>query len=331
MKNLLIALLLVSTLQSAFAKKVKFAVDLTGQVISPNGVHITGDFQELAGFPGGDWTSDQTSLTQEGTSDIYSIVVEIPAFRKYEYKFLNGDQFYEAEFVPVESRVGYNFNDNRWIYVDSLSTDTFFVGAIQFAANAPAGLNLVRLLVDMQNESVASSGVHVAGSFQNGNYTASILYSFEPKVYEAIYFVPAGTIDYKYVNGNASSNSETVPSACASSGSNRQIPVQNDTVLAVHCFASCEACTSVGIKETESNNSAKLIPNPTNSTSQLVLNKVAAGDKVFVTNLLGSVVGEYSSVNGNLTLSRNNLSNGVYFVNVQHTDNSHSTIKWIIE
>ena len=91
----------------------------------------------LQAFRKGDWASNTTTLTQEGSTEIYSIVVDIPAFAKYEYKFLNGDQFYEAEFVPI-IRVGYNFNDNRWIYVDSLANDTTFVGAILFAGNAPA-------------------------------------------------------------------------------------------------------------------------------------------------------------------------------------------------
>ena len=134
MKIIYITLFFFSFTCFAFAKKVKFAVDLTGQPISPNGVHITGDFQEIAGFPGGDWTSDGTPLTQEGTSSIYSIIIDLPAFRKYEYKFVNGDKFYEAEFIPIASRVGYDFNDNRWIYVDSTSADTsFMLAKVAFA------------------------------------------------------------------------------------------------------------------------------------------------------------------------------------------------------
>ena len=54
------------------------------QVVNTTGVHIVGDFQTLAGFAGGDWISSSTPMTQEGTSTIYSIVVDIPAFQKYE-------------------------------------------------------------------------------------------------------------------------------------------------------------------------------------------------------------------------------------------------------
>jgi len=165
MKKFLFTALLVTVSIHVFAKKVKFAVDMTGIAINTTGMHVSGDFQTLAGFAGGDWNSGSTSLTQEGTSDIYSIVVDIPAFAKYEYKFVNGDQFYEAEFVPELSRVLYNFNDNRWLYVDSIANDTTFVGAIMFGGNAPAGLTLIRFYVDMQNETIAAGGMHVAGNF----------------------------------------------------------------------------------------------------------------------------------------------------------------------
>ena len=93
----LIILALVFNTGFVFAKKVKFAVDMTGQVISPNGVHISGDFQTEAGYPT-DWDAEATTLTKEGSTNIYSVTVNIPAFRKYEYKYVNGDKFYEVEF-----------------------------------------------------------------------------------------------------------------------------------------------------------------------------------------------------------------------------------------
>ena len=65
------ALLLSIFAMNVSAKKVKFAVDMTGQIINTTGIHISGDFQTIAGFPGGDWASNTTPLTQEGTTDIY--------------------------------------------------------------------------------------------------------------------------------------------------------------------------------------------------------------------------------------------------------------------
>lgn len=58
-------------------------------------------------------------------------------------------------------------------------------------------------------------------------------------------------VQYKYLNGNAWGSDEGVPAACGApnglGGYNRAfvVPAAN-TSLEVHCFASCEACTTVG-------------------------------------------------------------------------------------
>ena len=186
-KVFIVAILMLLSLVSN-AKKVKFSVNMSAQLVNTTGVHVAGDFQTIAGFAGGDWNSATTTLTPEVSNpSIYSIVLDIPAFAKYEYKYVNGDQFYEAEFVPQESRVGYNFNDNRWLYIDSLANDTTDIGALLFAGNAPEGKILVRYLVDMQLQSLVNgSGVHIAGDFQGWDAAKNILYSFGSNIFEVI-------------------------------------------------------------------------------------------------------------------------------------------------
>lgn len=313
--NLLLFIFLSATLNS-FAKKVKFAVDLSNQTVSPNGVHVTGDFQTLAGFPGGDWQSNTTPLTQEGSSDIYSIVVDLPAFAKYEYKFVNGDQFYDSEFVPVESRVGFNFNDNRWIYVDSLSNDTSFVGAILFGENAPVGLNLVRFTVNMQGFSVAASGVHVAGSFQGWDPATTILCNLDASYYDLIVYLPNGTYDYRFYNGNTLSGGEVVNGICSVSG-NRQASVSGHTVLPAVCFGSCSDCFT-GIDESLlTQNFLTLAPNPAVDMSILTFtNSVDRSIQVF--DMEGRLLREYSRLADDIfIIKRGDLKSGVYQVRVQ--------------
>lgn len=231
------------------ARVVKFSVDMAGQEISPNGVHVTGDFQELAGFPGGDWSPNSTPLAREGQTTIYSTFVNIPAFRYYEYRFVNGDQFYETEFVPVESRIGYDFNDNRWIYVDSLANDTLDVGAILFGGNAPAGKFLLRFNLNAQLlANVHPAGIRVAGSFNSWNTAQTRLVSFDGQHWEGIVHLPAGTYTYRFVNGNTSTGLENVPASC-SVGGNRQVVLSDHTVLGAVCFGACDDCNAAGTGE----------------------------------------------------------------------------------
>lgn len=330
-KGLVALLLLLST--GAFAKKVKFAVDL--DTITPNatGIHVGGDFQTLAGYAGGDWASNTTVLTQEGSSAIYSVVVDIPAFNKYEYKFLNGDQWYDAEFVPLESRVGYNFNDNRWIYVDSLANDTTFVGAIIFSGNAPRGLTLMRFLVDMTNESsVDAAGVHVAGSFQNWDPALIRMYSFGSNVYEIIAYDTVTTNGYKFYNGNAAGTSESVPGSCAVSG-NRELQFTKDTVLATVCFSGCSACVLNGIAENGINGGLKLFPNPASDKIQLTLD--VSGEKLFditVLDLTGKELKSYANVSGALNINSKELTAGMYFIKAADKVGARTyTLKFIKE
>jgi len=68
----------IAATSGLFAKKVKFQVNMTGKMISPNGVHIAGNFQKDAGASD-NWKPSETKMTNGGSGDIYSVVVNIPA------------------------------------------------------------------------------------------------------------------------------------------------------------------------------------------------------------------------------------------------------------
>lgn len=334
MKNLLFISFLFGINTFSHAKKVKFAVDMTGQTILSTGVHIAGDFQTLAGFPDGDWMSNTTPLTPEvGNPNIYSIVVEIPAFAKYEYKFINGDQFYETEFVPEESRVGYNFNDNRWIYVDSLANDTTYVGAILFSQNAPSGYHLLRFKVNMINETVSSNGVHLASSFQGWNTTNTFLYSFGNDVYEAITYIEntETSCEYKFINGNSTSEYETVPSVCENNG-NRQTSFSTHTVVAQVCFSECADCASTAtLEEKENIDRTSIFPNPT-SDYTIVQFEDQTPKTIIIINALGSTIRSYSCLENNLKIEKETLPQGLYIISIEEqVTHQQSTLKLIIQ
>lgn len=335
MKKLLFVVPFILAVTQLFAKKVKFAVDMTGQIISPLGVHVAGDFQVLAGYPM-DWDFAGTILSQEANSTIYSIVVDIPAFKKYEFKFINGDQGYEAEYVPDEVRVGYDFNDNRWMYVDSLSNDTSFIGAVQFGLSSPVGKYTIRYKVDMTNVTASSNGIHAATDYNSFSAVKNTMFTFTTNpavnVYEVINYVDAGTYNFNFINGNNVSNQEpSVPSACSNSGI-RYITVSKDTVFPDVCYNYCVACSLTGVKENTKNVSEfNLYPNPAKN------NLTVVSTKEFITSI------EIYNVNGQSIISENvafsnkyqfnnlELAKGLYLVKVKGTNNTQQNIKLIIE
>lgn len=298
----------------ANAKVVHFVVDMSQQIVNVTGVHIVGDFQTIAGYSGGDWNSGTTIMTQM-TSDtnMYEVFVDIPAFAKYEYKFVNGDQFYEAEFVPVESRVGYNFNDNRWIYVDSIANDTAFIGSLLFAGNAPANKYLIRYLVDLSMEpAVNSAGVHLISDYQVFNPLTNILYSFGANVYEVINYVDVGFYQYKYINGNTLSDVELVPASCSSQLGNRGVAATSDIVLPVDCFSGCAACSISALAE-NSHASFNLFPNPV--TEFLAVRFENEKERqIQIYNMNGKLMYDNRSINDLEKITTSTFAAGTYII-----------------
>lgn len=302
------------------AKKVAFEVDLSNSTVSPNGVHLSGDFQNMIGF-GPDWDPASLSMSQLGSGNIYRVVLDLPAFRKYEYRFVNGIHSYEAEFVPEPSRLGWVnglYSDNRWVYVDSLSNDTLKIGAILFGENAPIGKKLLRFQVDLSDAaSIAGSGIHVGTSYQSNPFDPSQirLYNIRPYEFDIINYVDTGLVNYIFYNGNTSGSTENVPLACQINGK-RQVHVQQDTVLPQLCFSSCGNCLTASLGE-QINRSEflRIFPNP--ATDQIFIDVI--GQHKFTISIYGSkgeLVKQCAFQSGECEIPLNGMENGVYLIRI---------------
>ncbi len=329
-KKISILFLIMSCSLFMQAKKVKFSVDMSGQVLSSLGIHVIGDFQTIAGL-GADFIPDPLCKMTKDLADtnIYYLFADIPAFAKYEYKYVNGDQTYEVEVVPELSQVGYNFDDNRWIYIDSLANDTTKLAAVQFSQNGPKGLNTIRFKSDMTLQTVASQGVHVAGSFQANNPATDRLYSFGNNVYEMIAYMPMATYDYKYYNGNTLANAETVPTSCAVSG-NRSIALTQDTLLSV-CYAMCSSCyPAYTTSLTES--FLEFYPNPMNDQAQVKFDANHLPHEVIILDVFGRKAQQYKNINSPiLSIQRNGLTAGIYSLKLNHHDHTTQLSTFIVQ
>lgn len=80
---------------------VTFRVDMTTQIVSPDGVHLIGSFQA--------WDPAVTEMLPVG-NNIYEVTLMLGEGELHEYKFINGNTYDGAEFVPEECG---NFDGNR--------------------------------------------------------------------------------------------------------------------------------------------------------------------------------------------------------------------------
>jgi hypothetical protein len=247
MKKLLLMTAALVATTGVFAKKVKIQVDMAGQTVSANGVHVAGNFQG--------WQSGGTPLTKEGSTTLYSAVLDINAFQVIEYKFINDNVWSGEESVPtiskMESAANGGSNGNRWAYIDSMANDTTLL-SFTFGGSAPAGKYAIRFAVDMQKETrLDPNGMHIVGDFQGWNPAATRMVNLfnNNKVYEVILAMDSGSYGFKYVNGNIWSDSTDergIPSTC-SNGGNRQLAAIATTILPKVCFNSCVACPAAAI------------------------------------------------------------------------------------
>jgi hypothetical protein len=327
-KKLLLSALTLILFQSMNAKKVKFAVDMGTYTISPFGVHVIGDFQVAAGYSL-NFDTGSLQMTQVGATTIYTCLVTIPAFQLYQFKFVNGNQSYEVEFVPDKARVGYNFNDNRWMYVDSLMNDTSYLGAIKFSGNAPAGKTLLRYVVDMANAgAVSSNGVHLGSTYQSNDPATTRLSNLPGggSCHEIIAYIATGTQSFKYYNGKLAANTETVPGTCATGGL-RTHNLTADTVLNVVCFSGCAACP-VGLKENSISYSAlSIYPNPASNKVDLQV-PVSGQNKVTFVDVSGKIVKEIvveEEKNAHIGIGLHELPKGFYQVYFGSDQNYYHT------
>jgi len=331
MKKIILFVCVIFLTGNLSAKKVRLSVDMTGQIISSFGIHVMGDFQSAAGF-GADYTPNTCTMAQDAAdTNVYHFVVDIPAFTKYEYKFINGDQSYEVEVVPLESQVGYNFDDNRWVYVDSLNSDTLQLPAFVFGANCAAGMNMIRFLVDMTLQTSTTDGIHVAGSFQGNDPSITRMYSFRNHVFEIISYMPLGNYTYKYYSGNTTGTSENVPATCASAG-DRTITLSSDILLPVVCFSNCSTCYPTSLPSFSKVSSFEMYPNPMSSSMKINFGDDSEFHHLAITDASGRLVRKMLHITEkSVSVDRSGLSNGVYIVSVQNESGRRTSTKLIIE
>lgn len=242
-------LFLCSSFAFAQTVSVTFQVDLKGLNISPDGVHIAGDFQQAAGFAG-NWNPGSTPLSDMDGDSIYSIQVNIPS-GNYSYKFINGNQWPQAENPPA--LCSFTSNNNRAVQVGAVD---LILPPVPFNACNPS----VRFSLNLSGQNNSPNGIFVTGDFQevagfpsNWNPTQNQLFDHDSDgLFETVISIPPGNYRYQYLNGGMINNPEPISINCMDSAGYRTLTVEsNQQINLWNCYGSCDVClpadTATGI------------------------------------------------------------------------------------
>ena len=169
---------------------ITFQVDMTGQTVSPLGVHLAGNFQG--------WNPAGTPMTNAG-NNIWQYTASLAEGTAIEYKFVNGNSWGNDEQVPLAC----NVNGNRGFVVPNTSLSLPVVLFGQCGSSTPMPVS-VTFQVDMTGQVIRPEGVHVAGTFNGWNFSPMVPHQNLPNVYEySAQIASNSVIEYKFVNGNS--------------------------------------------------------------------------------------------------------------------------------
>ena len=306
---------------SATTQMVKFSVDMTGQTISGNGVHVAGNFNG--------WSPGSTALSDVG-NNIYEVSVPVvSSISVLQYKFLNGNDWGMEE-TPGS---GCGNGDNNRIFIIQDAGDVDLPTATFGGCANPVPTRKVVFRVNLDGAMASTDGVHVAGSFQGWNPEGTPMNDIGNDNYEVAVDVmkPITYIEYKYINGNAWGNEESIPGECNYNNNRFALIELNsaDTVyLENYIFGTCNDLTT---STEEINLLGQIQITPTIARDNVFINFQSAINEptmLMVHNLNGSVLYErrFNDLfnSDHITIDVSNWIPGIYVVRFSNAKQEYS-------
>jgi hypothetical protein len=312
---------------------LRLRVDMSLEAaISPNGVHVAGDFQgwDPAGTPLQDMDGDGIweTVASFDTTGLGNVVL---------FKFINGNAWTNPNENVEDEACGDGFGNRTMVLTSAnevLYGDVATGGAPCYnACGTCVSPTEVTLRVDMTTqETLSVNGVHVAGSFQGWSANATPLNDDDADgIWEVTLGMAPGDYEFKFINGNDWSgngdgnvDNELVVGDCAAEGSdNRALSVGSDPVVYEVCYNACElGCVEnpdpaditfrVDMSEEEVNANGVWVigsfttPNWQEGAMQLT-DDDADGVYEVTTNVSGGVTVLYKFVNGDPSMGDNGI------------------------
>jgi hypothetical protein len=227
----------------AQTNEITLKVNMTGLEVSPDGVHVTGAFQ--------DWSPSSTPMTDEGDG-IYSYTFTADEFANLNFKFINGNDWPFQESVPSSCGLPDGFGGFNRI-LETGGSDVIYgpycFGTCDICPPSvePSMVN-VTFQVNMTDLPASDNGVHIAGNFQGWSPSTTALTDVGNGIYEYTTEVAANSeLLFKFINGNDWPFQETGFGDCGVpdgfGGFNRVLNVgEEDVVFGPVCFGECADC-----------------------------------------------------------------------------------------
>lgn len=257
-------------------------------------------------------------------------LVQIPLTNFNEQGAADDDTWYEPE-----GKFDWSAIDEFHIQseFEGLEGKQFWFDDIQIVpATQPNSVN-VTFRVNMQNEEIATNGIHLNGSFSE--WSAAVTMQEDEDFYSATLTLPVGeSVEYKFINGGTTDwdKYEIVSGECAyGNDANRHITIPaSDTTLQIVCFSSCEDCSTTSIEEQQQAEIC-VFPNPTKNSFKLTNLPIDKSILIKIYNTNSQLIREMSTNNQtSIQIELSDLNSGVYFINLIG-DDLYKTIKIIKE
>jgi len=306
----LMTLVMLVSFQTNAQVDVTFKVDMTGQTVDANGVHVVGSING--------WNTSANQLTQEGATNIYSAVIQLNE-GWYEYKFLNGNAWGTEESASYPCAPS---NGNRFVPINN-TLPNVTLEAVPFNGCNASGTGFeVTFNVDMSSEGTVPAGnVRIAGWLNGWNDSNLSLPDVNGNIHSATLRLPTPsnypvTLEYKYVNNG---NWETPDAACATvNNTNRVLTLNNSGDAVGDVFNGCNYSLST---EDFITNSLKVIYNKTERVVSFFgngFNNEVSQIQVFdiTGKSINTIEGNNASIN-DLEIDFQSQTNGLYFVRIE--------------
>jgi len=304
---------------------ITFNLGFANNVIPADSVYLAGgeNFEE----PGGRFL-----MNDDDGDGVYSITVQRGRGFSSFYTFANGvcpDFSCKEDISGQDCADPDNFNDRFIEVMDDTVVSTCFGECREDTECSVVEINTVTFRVDMSNETIDPEGVFIGGTL-NGWSAEPMLDVDGSGVYEAVFNLPPGVTEYKFLNGPEGWEDFADGAPCTVSFDdgngnlfvNRFIDIEgsNNNIVEEYCFNSCAACTVSNDNVLFNNNLFHIRPNVSNGIFQF-----EKGDQSISTLVLhstnGTVVENLTAQLDESSFDLSHLPSGMYFMKAENQNN----------